>query len=182
VAGEWGAADLCARRVNSRVGLSSGGVVVAEATPARIKVPQLNPHHDDALRGGVGGLAALFARGFGGFVSLGFLGVAGKARSTTTLVDFFLQLLPRRIGVLSIRGCGIREELHRRARQEGVLGAGWWFEDGGLDVFSRRRQRVAADPGVGERGEDPRPTCPSENGSAVGGILLRLCKPHRLWR
>jgi hypothetical protein len=114
--------------------LSSGGVVVAEATPARIKVPLLNPHRDGALRGGVGGLVALLARGSGGFASLGFLGAAGEARSTATSVDFVLQLLPRRIGVLSIAGVEfVRScigELGRRVFQE-------W--DGGLKMADLTR-------------------------------------------
>lgn len=96
--------------------------MVAEATPARIKVPQSNPHLDDAPRGVVGRMVALSARGSGGSASLGFLDVAGGARSTVASLDFVLQLQPRRTGALSVAGAEfVRScigELCRRVFQE----------------------------------------------------------------
>jgi hypothetical protein len=64
-----------------------------------------------------------------------------RVRSTAASVDFVLQILPRRIGVLSI-----------------------------ADVERIRQIRELMSVGTGE---DPWSTCPSENGSAVGRLLLR---------
>ena len=79
--------------------------MVVELPPEQIMVLQLIPHRDGALLGGVGGLAALSARGSGGSMELGFLGVAGEARMAAMPEDFVSLLLPRRSGVSS--GAGV---------------------------------------------------------------------------
>jgi hypothetical protein len=90
---------------------------------------------------------SLSARGSGGFGSLGFLDVVGEARSTAASVDFVFQPLPRRIGILSVASVGfVRSCIDRRAQQERVPGARWWFEGSGFDVSPRRRRRGAAYP------------------------------------
>jgi hypothetical protein len=69
-----GTADLCVGRVDSRVSLSAGGVVVVEAPSGGIKVSPLIPHRGGASRGVVGELEAVCAHGSGGSMGLRFLG------------------------------------------------------------------------------------------------------------
>lgn len=79
--------------------------MVVEATPARIKVPWLNPHRGGAF-GIVGELMASSACGSAGSASSVCQDAAGEARSTTASVAFVLQIRPRRNGVCS--GAGVR--------------------------------------------------------------------------
>ncbi|KAK1663495.1 hypothetical protein QYE76_051654 [Lolium multiflorum] len=69
-----GTADLCARRVDSRGSLSSGGAVVVEALSGGIRVSPLIPHRGGVPRGVVGELEAECAHGSGGSMGPGFLG------------------------------------------------------------------------------------------------------------